>query len=346
VNERAIREKKLAAEKAKAGEAKAGGGGNGGGKALPGMGRKEKPAAPEPIPPPKAVPPRSKIPESVIRRLAEAAAGVVELTPEQKLAKKIGSPCAACGTTAANTLCLGCHAVYCAPCCAVLHEVNKQLTVENGHSPEVREVQEKKEGLEAVAEDHRIACTLCQRKFDPMRIAKHQIVCASQDRKVVKVKHATDMRVKGTEFETFLKKKGVLKGGVLIEKEPVPVAPSRWRQQHDQIQAVAGASNAASSSTVTTAAPTTSTTAAATTSSSSISTVSGSLPVSVMADVVAGETSVEAGEAKAPAPQKPKLPRVGDKVKIEEKNGVTGCVLCSHVLTNHRWVGFHIIITD
>jgi hypothetical protein len=31
-------------------------------------------------------------------------------------------------------------------------------------------------------------------------------VCATQDRKVVKVKYATDLRVKGTDFETFLKK--------------------------------------------------------------------------------------------------------------------------------------------
>ena len=332
INERALREKKLAAEKA-AKAAAPGGGGGGGGKAggvpLPG-GRKEKPAVPEPIPPPKAVPPRSKIPESVLRRLEAAAKGVVELTPEQKLTKRIGSPCDACGTTAADTLCLGCHAVYCAPCSGMLHEANKQLTVENGHSPVFKEVVEEKEGLEAVGVDNRIPCATCTRKFDPMRIAKHQLVCATQDRKVIKVKHATDLRVKGTEFETFLKKKGVLKGGVLVEKEPPPKAPSKWRKEHEQILSVAGAAETATGGAATggggggggggaptpSATPATAVTAAAAPSAGAT------------AEAAAGgvDPASAAPPAKPAAPPKPKL-RVGDKVTVErEKGPVVGCV--------------------
>ena len=208
VNERALREKKLAADKAKAAAAAAGG------KApLPISGKAgQKPAAAveEPIPPPNpsAPPPpgRSKIPQAVLDRLAAAARGVVELTPEQKLLKRLGCPCDACGSVASNTSCLGCHAVYCAPCSATLHDSNAALTPEFGHSPVLREVEAEVEGLKAVPVDHRIECSICDRKFDPMRIAKHQIVCATQDRKVIKVKYATDLRVKGTDFETFLKK--------------------------------------------------------------------------------------------------------------------------------------------
>jgi hypothetical protein len=213
VNERALREKKLAAEKAKKEAAMTGGGGGGGGKApLPISGKAgQKPVVvkEDPIPPPdpSRVPPgRSKIPQAVLDRLAAAAKGIVELTPEQKLLKRLGSPCDACGATAADTSCLGCHAVYCAPCSATLHESNAALTPEFGHSPVLQAVEAEKEGLKAVPVDHRVECGICQRKFDPMRIAKHQIVCASQDRKVIKVKYATDLRVKGTDFETFLKK--------------------------------------------------------------------------------------------------------------------------------------------
>jgi hypothetical protein len=208
VNERARREKKLAADKAKAAAAAAGGPAP-----LPISGKAgQTPAAAveEPIPPPNpsAPPPpgRSKIPQAVLDRLAAAAKGIVELTPEQKLLKRLGSPCDACGATAADTSCLGCHAVYCAPCSATLHESNAALTPEFGHSPVLQAVEAEKEGLKAVPVDHRVECGICQRKFDPMRIAKHQIVCASQDRKVIKVKYATDLRVKGTDFETFLKK--------------------------------------------------------------------------------------------------------------------------------------------
>ena len=228
VNERALREKKLAADKAKKEAAAAGG------KApLPISGKAGvKPAAPEePLPPPNAQPPagRSKIPQAVLDRLAAAARGVVELTPEQKLLKRLGSPCDACGAAASNTSCLGCHAVYCAPCSATLHESNAALTPEFGHSPVLREVDAELDGLKAVPVDHRLHCSICDRKFDPMRIAKHQIVCASQDRKVIKVKYATDLRVKGTDFETFLKKVRALVGPLFFTLPLQPFSPRLTR---------------------------------------------------------------------------------------------------------------------
>jgi hypothetical protein len=234
INERAMREKKLAAEKAKA--ATGGGGGGGGapgkaGAAAAKAGAAAAPAAPSKLsfeatgkppagPPPPAPGQRSNIPESGLRRLEAAQKGAVELSPEAKLMARLGRPCDACGGAPANTACVGCHAVYCAPCCATLHEANAAL---GDHKPVTAAAVEEAEGLKAVPVDHRVTCHTCERKFDPIRIAKHQLICASQDRKVVKVKHATELRVKGTEFEQFLKK--VRRGAPAFSRaHPGPVA--------------------------------------------------------------------------------------------------------------------------
>ena len=204
VNERGLREKRLAAEKAKK-AAKAGGVGAGGG------GGGAGPAGAAPLAPPPAVaaavaaPQRSKIPEAVLRRLEAAKSGAVELTPEQKLHARLGKGCDACPGARAIIACLGCHMVYCKACCAAVHDGNAALA---DHTPVLKADLDIAEGLanEAAAAASRVACSMCDRRFDATRIAKHQVVCASQSTKVVKVKAATDLRVKGTEFEKFLKK--------------------------------------------------------------------------------------------------------------------------------------------
>lgn len=81
--------------------------------------------------------PRSKIPEAVLRRLEAHAAGAVADTPEQALLKRLGGPCHACGVAKAIAACVGCHTVYCKPCCAMIHEVNAALA---DHSPMLKEV--------------------------------------------------------------------------------------------------------------------------------------------------------------------------------------------------------------
>lgn len=81
---------------------------------------------------------RSKIPESVLKRLAGAANGEKQLTPEQRLQKCLGvDPCLACGGPKAAVACMGCHAVYCKPCSDMIHECNKALS---DHKPYVKEV--------------------------------------------------------------------------------------------------------------------------------------------------------------------------------------------------------------
>ena len=77
-------------------------------------------------------PARSKVPEHILRKMKEMSE-----PPETRLQRRLGQPCDACGSTAANVLCLGCHAVYCVPCSAGIHEVNKALS---DHAPTVREV--------------------------------------------------------------------------------------------------------------------------------------------------------------------------------------------------------------
>ena len=81
--------------------------------------------------------PRSKIPEAVLRRLEAHASGAVADTPEQALLKRLGSPCHACGVAKAAAACLGCHTVYCKPCCDMIHEVNVALS---DHKPMLRDV--------------------------------------------------------------------------------------------------------------------------------------------------------------------------------------------------------------
>lgn len=70
---------------------------------------------------------RSKIPDHVLRQMMELSE-----PPEIRIMRKLGQPCDACGSVAADTACLGCHAVYCAACSAGIHEVNKALS---GHTP-------------------------------------------------------------------------------------------------------------------------------------------------------------------------------------------------------------------
>ena len=81
--------------------------------------------------------PRSKIPESVLRRLEAHASGAVADTPEQALLKRLGGPCHACGVAKAAAACVGCHTVYCKPCCDMIHEVNAALA---DHKPMLKEV--------------------------------------------------------------------------------------------------------------------------------------------------------------------------------------------------------------
>lgn len=53
--------------------------------------------------------------------------------------------------------------------------------------------------------DARVNCHICQRKFDPTRIAKHQLVCTKQNNKAPRkaFKSTIEDRLKGTEFEKF-----------------------------------------------------------------------------------------------------------------------------------------------
>ena len=55
--------------------------------------------------------------------------------------------------------------------------------------------------------DARISCHICERKFDPSRIAKHQLVCTKQNNKAPRkaFKSTIEDRLKGTEFEKFNK---------------------------------------------------------------------------------------------------------------------------------------------
>lgn len=122
VNAHVLREKKIAA--AKAAKAK---GANGG---ADGDAAGDKPSS-------ASQKSRSKIPESVLRRLEAAKAGSKELSPEEQLFARLGEPCHACGGAMATTACVGCHTVYCAPCCDMIHEVNRALS---DHKPINKEV--------------------------------------------------------------------------------------------------------------------------------------------------------------------------------------------------------------
>ena len=75
---------------------------------------------------------RSKVPEHILAKMREMGE-----PPEARLHRRLGSPCDACGAVAATVACLGCHAVYCPPCSAGVHESNKALV---DHSPVLMEV--------------------------------------------------------------------------------------------------------------------------------------------------------------------------------------------------------------
>ena len=209
VNERTMRAKKDAADKAKAAVAKAGGtaaamaAGGDAARAVALVAASASAAAAGPAA--AASGPRSKIPDAVLRRLEAAKNGVSEETPEQKLVKRCGGPCDACPGSRSTIVCVGCHMVYCKTCSANIHEGNDALAA---HTPETKGAMLDAEGAaqEKAAAEHRVACAICDRKFEATRVAKHQLVCASQSTKKIKVKYATDLRVKGTDFEKFLKK--------------------------------------------------------------------------------------------------------------------------------------------
>jgi hypothetical protein len=124
--------------------------------------------------------PRSKVPEHVLRRMKEMAE-----TPEQRVLRKVGLPCDACGTAIANVACMGCHVAYCESCSAGIHEANKALA---DHMPTVRNDLAAANAAEAAAAsaragaggaeaDGRSECAVCNRKFASDRIAKHQLIC-------------------------------------------------------------------------------------------------------------------------------------------------------------------------
>jgi hypothetical protein len=124
--------------------------------------------------------PRSKVPEHVLRRMKEMAE-----TPEQRVLRKVGLPCDACGTAIANVACMGCHVAYCESCSAGIHEANKALA---DHVPTVRNDLAAANAAEAAAAsaragaggaetDGRSECAICNRKFASDRIAKHQLIC-------------------------------------------------------------------------------------------------------------------------------------------------------------------------
>jgi zinc-finger of a C2HC-type len=123
---------------------------------------------------------RSKVPEHILKKMRE-----MQLSPEQRVLNKLGSPCDACGAAVANVACIGCHAVYCEGCSAGIHEANKALS---DHAPTVRnDLAESNAAANAAAllaasngaggEDGRVACSVCDRKFGADRIAKHQLIC-------------------------------------------------------------------------------------------------------------------------------------------------------------------------
>jgi hypothetical protein len=81
-----------------------------------------------------AAKPRSKVPESVLARM-EAAAGGASVA--DRLGKRLGSPCDACGAAAAVVVCVGCHAVYCQACSDSIHTADTGLAE---HKPMRKEV--------------------------------------------------------------------------------------------------------------------------------------------------------------------------------------------------------------
>jgi hypothetical protein len=67
------------------------------------------------------------------------------------------------------------------------------------------------------------ACPNCGRNFAADRLQKHINVCTHQKQR--KVFDATKMRVKGTEAESFLRKK---------KPQEVKSRPSNWRVKHEE----------------------------------------------------------------------------------------------------------------
>jgi len=77
-------------------------------------------------------------------------------------------------------------------------------------------------------EDCREECGYCNRKFNADRIAKHEQICGNNasKKKRKSYKSATQQRVEGTDFETFVK-----------ANIPAPeLPPSRWRNEHCKLQ--------------------------------------------------------------------------------------------------------------
>ena len=215
VNGAAAHEQKLIKEKAAAAAKKAGGkppkGGQTTGTAAPadlsmtnglnGAGNPSAAAAPE-----KKT--RSKIPESVLRRLEMAkmtGASGKPLTPEEILLKDLGQACLSCGSSMADTACLGCHAVYCNPCSVMLHDSNKSLSPENGHKPIHNPEAAQLQATEQFSADTREVCNVCTRKFDSSKIARHQLICQKSSMKAPRkgFKSALEDRLKGTDFEKY-----------------------------------------------------------------------------------------------------------------------------------------------
>jgi len=151
---------------------------------------------------------RSKIPESVLRRLEMAkmtGASGKPLTPEEILLKDLGQACLSCGSSMADTACLGCHAVYCNPCSVMLHDSNKSLSPENGHKPIHNPEAAQLQATEQFSADTREVCNVCTRKFDSSKIARHQLICQKSSMKAPRkgFKSALEDRLKGTDFEKY-----------------------------------------------------------------------------------------------------------------------------------------------
>lgn len=94
-------------------------------------------------------------------------------------------------------------------------------------------------------EDARIPCKHCSRKFNPDRIAKHELICGKVDTKKRKPLDSKKWRLEGTDFQEHFDEKQSAKDLEKVKAEKKK-ADQRWRAQHAQIQAVAAADAAGS----------------------------------------------------------------------------------------------------
>ncbi|KAA0157878.1 hypothetical protein FNF31_05691 [Cafeteria roenbergensis] len=148
-------------------------------------------------------------------------------------------------------------------------------------------------------EDGRVACRVCERKFKRDRIAKHQLICAKVSKKEIirkrkmKVVSGEELRLRGTDFEKYKDSR--------TDAEWV----SRWREEHDKIQAVAEANKEADA-------------ADAAAAAAAAAAAGGSGAAAAASGAAAAAASSGAGGGGETAEEISEIVRVGDRVKLDD----------------------------